>query len=102
MKTLIDRILKDGRCYPGGILKVDKFINHQMDPNLMKAIAIEFIKRYSSTEININHRSFRYCTRHCNGTLVGSSCCVCEEKESFDHGQYLIHYGILVYQATGI
>ena len=52
MKILIDRILKDGRCYPGGILKVDKFINHQMDPNLMKAIAIEFIKRYSSTEIN--------------------------------------------------
>lgn len=52
MKTLIDRILKDGRCYPDGILKVDKFINHQMDPNLMKAIAIEFIKRYSSTEIN--------------------------------------------------
>lgn len=52
MKTLIDRIFKDGRCYPGGILKVDKFINHQMDPNLMKAIAIEFIKRYSSTEIN--------------------------------------------------
>lgn len=52
MKTLIDRILKDGKCYPGGILKVDKFINHQMDPNLMKAIAIEFIKRYGSTEIN--------------------------------------------------
>lgn len=52
MRTLTDRILKDGRCYPGGILKVDKFINHQMDPNLMKAIAIEFIKRYASTEIN--------------------------------------------------
>lgn len=52
MRTLIDRILKDGKCYPGGILKVDKFINHQMDPNLMKAIAIEFIKRYASTEIN--------------------------------------------------
>ena len=52
MKTLIDRILKDGKCYPGGILKVDKFINHQMDPNLMKAIAIELIKRYASTEIN--------------------------------------------------
>ena len=52
MRTLTDRILKDGKCYPGGILKVDKFINHQMDPNLMKAIAIEFIKRYASTEIN--------------------------------------------------
>ena len=28
MKVLKERILKDGKCYPGGILKVDKFINH--------------------------------------------------------------------------
>ena len=35
MKILKDRILKDGKCYPGGILKVDNFINHQMDPILM-------------------------------------------------------------------
>ncbi|SES99290.1 xanthine phosphoribosyltransferase [Prevotella sp. kh1p2] len=52
MKALKERILKDGRCYPGGILKVDKFINHQMDPQLLKQIAIEFIRRYASTEIN--------------------------------------------------
>ena len=52
MKTLTDRILKDGKCYEGGILKVDKFINHQLDPNLMKQIAVEFIRRYASTEIN--------------------------------------------------
>ena len=52
MKALRDRILKDGKCYPGGILKVDKFINHQMDPNLMKRICVEFIRRYASTEIN--------------------------------------------------
>ena len=38
MKVLKERILKDGKCYPGGILKVDKFINHQMDPNLMKTL----------------------------------------------------------------
>ena len=44
MKTLTDRILKDGKCYEGGILKVDKFINHQLDPNLMKQIAVEFIR----------------------------------------------------------
>ena len=37
MKTLKDRILKDGKCYPGGILKVDNFINHQMDPILVEA-----------------------------------------------------------------
>ena len=52
MKTLRDRILKDGKCFEGGILKVDKFINHQMDPNLMKQIAVELIRRYASTEIN--------------------------------------------------
>ena len=44
--------MKDGKCYPGGILKVDKFVNHQMDPNLMKQCAVEFIRRYASTEIN--------------------------------------------------
>ena len=36
MKVLKERILKDGRCFPGGILKVDNFINHQMDPILIK------------------------------------------------------------------
>ena len=34
MKCLEDRILKDGKCFPGGILKVDNFINHQIDPVL--------------------------------------------------------------------
>lgn len=52
MKALKDRILKDGKCYPGGILKVDKFINHQMDPNLMKDIAVEFIRRFANTDVN--------------------------------------------------
>ena len=52
MKALRDRILKDGKCFPDGILKVDKFINHQMDPNLMKQVCVEFIRRYASTEIN--------------------------------------------------
>ena len=52
MKLLKDRILKDGKCFPGGILKVDKFINHQLDPNLMKQIAVELIRRYASSDIN--------------------------------------------------
>ena len=52
MKTLKDRILKDGKCYPGGILKVDNFINHQMDPILMKSIGVEFVRRFASTSIN--------------------------------------------------
>lgn len=52
MKVLKERILKDGHCYPGGILKVDSFINHQMDSILMKSMAVEFVRRFASTHIN--------------------------------------------------
>ena len=44
--------MQDGRCLDGGILKVDRFINHQMDPYLMKQIAIEFIRRFANEDIN--------------------------------------------------
>ena len=52
LKVLRDRILKDGKCFEGGILKVDSFVNHQMDPYLMKQIGIEFIKRFADLNIN--------------------------------------------------
>lgn len=52
MELLKQRILQDGRCYSGGILKVDSFINHQMDPLLMYKIGEEFVKRFERTKIN--------------------------------------------------
>ena len=52
MKELKDRILQDGRCLPGGVLKVDNFINHQMDPILMKSMAVEFTKRFARADVN--------------------------------------------------
>ena len=52
MKQLKERIMRDGKCFEGGILKVDSFINHQMDPILMKSIAVEFVRRFASTDIN--------------------------------------------------
>lgn len=52
MKALKERILRDGKCFEGGILKVDNFINHQMDPILMKSIAVEFVRRFAYTNIN--------------------------------------------------
>lgn len=52
MKLLKSRILKDGKSFEGGILKVDSFINHQMDPILMKSIAIEFVRRLGNLPIN--------------------------------------------------
>ena len=52
LKPLRDRILKDGRCFEGGILKVDRFINHQMDPYLMKQCAVELIRRFAEAPVN--------------------------------------------------
>ncbi|MCR5270697.1 MAG: xanthine phosphoribosyltransferase [Prevotella sp.] len=52
LKVLCDRILSDGCSLEGAILKVDRFINHQMDPYLMKQIAVEFIRRFSDVQPN--------------------------------------------------
>ena len=45
MNELKQRIMRDGRCLPGGVLKVDNFINHQMDPKLMREMAKELARR---------------------------------------------------------
>ncbi len=52
LKALKDRILQEGRLEEGGILKVDRFVNHQMDPYLMKQVAIEFIRRFADLKVN--------------------------------------------------
>lgn len=52
LKVLKDRILQEGRLLAGGILKVDRFVNHQMDPYLMKQAAIEFIRRFAGLKVN--------------------------------------------------
>ena len=52
MELLKKRILQDGKCFEGGILKVDSFINHQMDPLLMKSIGVEFVRRFANKDFN--------------------------------------------------
>ena len=52
MDKLKQRILQDGKCYSGGILKVDSFINHQMDPNLMMELAKEFAALFAGLHIH--------------------------------------------------
>ncbi len=44
MQLLRDRIVQDGKSLGGGILKVDSFINHQVDPLLMEACGEEFAR----------------------------------------------------------
>ena len=48
MNELEERILRDGRNLGGGILKVDSFVNHQVDPLLMDACGREFARRFAS------------------------------------------------------
>jgi len=51
MKLLEDRIRKDGVVRPGNILKVDSFLNHQMDIPLFCELGREFKKRFKDDEI---------------------------------------------------
>ena len=50
MKMLKERIQLEGKNLGSGILKVDGFINHQVDPRLMDACGQEFAKRFRDTD----------------------------------------------------
>ena len=52
MNFLEERIVKDGIVKEGNVLKVDSFLNHQMDINLFKEIGKEFKKRFADKPIN--------------------------------------------------
>ena len=52
MNFLEKRILADGIVKPGNVLKVDSFLNHQMDISLIGEIAREFRRRFSEKPIN--------------------------------------------------
>ena len=51
MELLKERILKDGLVKPGNVLKVDSFLNHQMDIDLINEIGKEFRRRFPSDKI---------------------------------------------------
>jgi len=48
VKELEERILRDGQVKSGGILKVDSFVNHQVDPLLMNNCGKEFARLFAS------------------------------------------------------
>ena len=52
MELLEQRILSDGQLLPGGILKVDNFLNHQMDPMLLEAMAKEWHRLFEHDGVN--------------------------------------------------
>ncbi len=52
MNFLEEKILIDGVIKPGNILKVDSFLNHQIDIDIIRQIAYEFKRRFKGTEVN--------------------------------------------------
>ena len=52
MKLLEERIRKDGIVKPGNVLKVDSFINHQMDIELISEMGKEWKKLFADKKIN--------------------------------------------------
>lgn len=52
MNFLEERIVKDGIVKEGNVLKVDSFLNHQMDINLFNQMGAEFKKRFKGKNIN--------------------------------------------------
>lgn len=51
MQLLEERIRRDGKVLPGNVLKINSFLNHQVDPALMMALGIEFAKRFKDSGV---------------------------------------------------
>lgn len=51
MDLLKQRIVEEGTVLPGGIIRVDSFLNHQIDPALMQAMAREFASRFADAGV---------------------------------------------------
>ncbi len=71
MQLLEDRIRRDGVVKDGDVLKVDSFLNHQMDVSLFREMGKEFKRLFAGEEIN------KILTIEASG--IGIACIVAEE-----------------------
>ena len=55
MKSLEMKIIEEGSVLSDSVLKVDSFLNHQVDPVLMKEVGEEFASRFAGEEIGRAH-----------------------------------------------
>ena len=53
MRELKDRIVKEGKVLPGNIIKVDGFLNHRVDTELLEHIADEFGRRFDMSKVTV-------------------------------------------------
>ena len=67
LNLLQEKILSDGVIRPGNVLKVDSFLNHQIDVLFISELGKEFKKLFGD----------RHCLPH--GGVFRGACCFCEE-----------------------
>ncbi len=53
MELLKERIRKEGKVLPGGIIKIDGFLNHKVDTKLLAAMAEEFEKHFDLSQATV-------------------------------------------------
>ncbi len=51
MQLLKNKIMEEGKVLPGNVLKVDSFLNHQIDAELMQAVGNEFAEKFADAGI---------------------------------------------------
>ena len=76
MQLLEERILKDGIVKPGNVLKVDSFLNHQMDIAFINELGKEFQRRFADAPIT------KILTIEASGIGIACPCSGCFRKES--------------------
>ena len=96
MELLKQRILRDGKSLSKEVLRVDNFINHQLDPQLLMAIGVEFARRFSYGRVN------KILTIEASGiapaVMTGYCCGICQEEPAQDNGKSVGKQCSLVYQ----
>ena len=68
MQELKDRIQKEGKVLPGNIVKIDGFMNHLVDTDLMRNIAREFARRFDISKVT------RVLTAEASGIALATIC----------------------------
>lgn len=68
MQQLKDRIIREGKVLPGNIIKIDGFMNHLVDTDLMRNIAREFARRFDISHVT------RVLTAEASGIALATIC----------------------------
>ena len=68
MQILKDRIRREGKVLPGNIIKIDGFLNHRVDTELLGEIADEFAKHFDTSKITV------VLTAEASGIALATAC----------------------------